>query len=60
MQQEDLDQAYDAMIDDYMTGEIHLLSNKNLLYCIDKFWLLPALEDVPVIDVLIKLLIRFE
>ena len=51
MEQASLDQAYDAMIDDYMTWDIHLLSGNNVLHCINKFWLMPALEDVPIMDI---------
>lgn len=49
--QDSIDQAYDAAVDDYLTWDIHLLSDINTLYFIEKFWLMPALEDVSVLKI---------
>lgn len=48
MEQAVLDQAYDAMIDDFWTGDRDLISDWNLFNLIDRHWLMPMWENYPV------------
>ena len=46
----DYDLDYDSAIDNFLTGDIHLIPTGFLFSCIEKFWL-NSLEDCDIRDV---------
>ena len=52
--QESVDQTYQQQVDDYMTWDIHLLGVVNLFHYMELIWLMPAMEDVSVLEVQTK------
>ena len=51
-EQRSIDQEFESQAEDFLCWELTNIPVGNIFYFIEKFWLIPALEDIPVEQIL--------